>query len=81
MARFRQEFEMSARCVKATTMFNRFAKKYPEAWAVWGELFEYMLANNQEHESEEGWSLWLYPDEQSGCHYMAIVLTDECQKI
>ena len=41
---FRQEFEMVADCKKkATTMFRRFEKKYPEAWCVWGEMFEYAL--------------------------------------
>lgn len=79
--KFRQTFEMTADCKKASTMFSRFSKKYPEAWSVWGEMFEYMLENGEDHEGEAGWSLWLDTDEQIGTHYMAIVLTDECQKI
>lgn len=79
--KFRQEFEMTANCKKVTTLFNRFSVRYPEAWKVWGEMFEYMLENGIEHEEEPGWSLWLYVDEQFGTHYMAIVLSDECQKI
>ena len=84
MARtFRQTFELEADCKKAETMFNRFAKKYPDAWYVWGEMFEYMLSNGIEHEEEreQGWALWLYIDEHFGTHYMAIVLTNEEQKI
>lgn len=79
--KFRQEFEMITDCKKATTMFKRFSVRYPEAWKVWGEMFEYMLENGIEHEEETGWSLWLFVDEQLGTHYMAIVLTDECKKI
>lgn len=82
---FRQDFEMTADCKKVETMFTRFSKKYPEAWEVWGEMFKYMLENDIEHEEEtengKGWSLWLYVDEQFNTHYMAIVLTDQCQKI
>lgn len=79
---FRQEFEVSIDCKKATTMFKRFAKKYPEAWSVWGEMFEYMLENNIGHIGEKNeWSIWLYVDEDLGTHYMAIVLLDEGQKI
>ena len=48
-------------------------------------MFKYMLENDIEHEEEtengKGWSLWLYVDEQFNTHYMAIVLTDQCQKI
>ena len=79
---FRQEFEMSVECKKATTMFRRFAKKHRAAWNVWGEVFEYMLENNLEHmEEEKTWSLWLYADSELGTHYMSIVLLDEGQKI
>lgn len=82
---FRQDFEMIVDCKKVATMFNRFAKKYPEAWEVWGEMFNYMLENGIEHEEEtengKGWSLWLDIDEQFNTHYMAIILTDENQKI
>lgn len=79
---FRQEFEISTDCKKATTMFRRFEKKYPEAWNVWGEMFEYMLENNIEHMEEKNeWSLWLYVDEDLGTHYMTIVLLDVGQKI
>lgn len=78
---FRQSFEMSAACKSVKTLFNRFAKKYPAAWEVWGEMFDYMLEKGEEHEEAPGWSLWLYVDEQFSSHYMAIVLTDECQKI
>jgi hypothetical protein len=81
MKKFRQEFEMTTDCKKVETMFNRFSQKNPEAWDVWGGMFEYMLENGKEHCEEEGWSLWLYIDEQFGTHYMAIVLTDERQKI
>lgn len=83
MTTFRQCFELAADCKKASTMFNRFEKKYPEAWEIWGETFEYMLENGKDHleERDGGWSLWLYVDEQLGTHYMAIVLTDEVQKI
>ena len=81
MDKFRQAFEMTADCKKVETMFNRFSKKNPEAWEVWGGMFEYMLETGKEHCGEDGWSLWLYIDEQFGTHYMAIVLTDECQKI
>ena len=48
---------------------------------MWGGMFEYMLEKGEEHEEDPGWSLWLYVDEQFGTHYMAIVLTDECQKL
>lgn len=78
---FRQCFEMETDCKKASTVFNRFAKKYPEAWEIWGEEFQYMLEQGEEHEQGNGWALWLYIDEQFGTHYMAIVLTDESQKI
>lgn len=79
---FRQEFEISTDCKKSTTMFRRFEKKYPEAWNVWGEMFEYMLENNIEHMEEKNeWSLWLYVDEDLGTHYMTIVLLDVGQKI
>ena len=78
---FRQEFEMSTNCKKVKTMFNRFSKKYSEAWEVWGEMFEYMLENGIEHMEETGWSLWLCVDKDFNQHYMAVVLTDECQKI
>ena len=78
---FRQCFEMETDCKKAETMFKRFSKKYPEAWEVWGEIFQWMLENGMEHYEDYGWALWLYIDEQFGTHYMAIVLTDECQKI
>lgn len=81
MERFRQCFEMETDCAKAKTMFKRFEKKYPDAWAVWGEMFECMLESGKEHEEESGWALWLYTDEQFGTHYMAIVLTDAGQKI
>lgn len=84
MARtFRQTFELEADCKKVETMFNRFSKKHPGAWEVWGGMFEYMLDNGIEHEEEreQGWALWLYVDEQFGTHYMAIVLTNEEQKI
>ena len=81
MKKFRQTFEMTADCKKVETMFNRFSKKHHEAWEVWGGMFEYMLENGKEQWEEEGWSLWLYIDEQFGTHYMAIVLTDEGQKI
>ena len=79
MERFRQCFEMAAECKKVTTMFNRFSKKYPEAWEVWGEVFEYMLENELEHYGDDGWTLWLYDDDDT--HYMAIVLTDKAQEI
>ena len=78
---FRQTFESNTECKNVKTMFNRFAKKYPRAWEVWGGMFEYMLEKGEEHEEDPGWSLWLYVDEQFGTHYMAIVLTDECQKL
>lgn len=79
---FRQEFEISTDGKKSTTMFRRFEKKYPEAWNVWGEMFEYMLENNIEHMEEKNeWSLWLYVDEDLGTHYMTIVLLDVGQKI
>lgn len=79
---FKQEFEISIDCKKSATMFRRFENKYPEAWNVWGETFEYMLENNIEHMEEKNeWSLWLYIDEELGTHYMAIVLLDESQKI
>lgn len=79
---FRQEFEMCTNCKKVKTMFNRFSKKYSEAWEVWGEMFEYMLENGIEHMEENfGWSLWLCVDKDFNHHYMAVVLTDECQKI
>ena len=81
MKKFRQTFEMSADCKKVETMFNRFSKKNPEAWSIWGGMFEYMVENGQEHCEDKGWSLWLYIDEQFETHYMAIVLTDESQKI
>lgn len=78
---FRQCFEMTADCKNPKTMFSRFAKKYPDAWDVWGGMFEYMLENGLENQGEDGWHLWLYIDEQFNTHYMAIVLTDPCQKI
>ena len=78
---FRQCFEMNADCKNPQTMFSRFAKKYPDAWDVWGETFEYMLENGLESQGEDGWHLWLYIDEQFNAHYMAIVLTDPGQKI
>lgn len=79
--KFRQCFEMTADCKNSKTMFNRFAKKFPDAWDVWGEMFEYMAEHGKEHEEENGWCLWLYLDEQFGTNYMAIVLTDVNQKI
>lgn len=78
---FRQYFETTEDCKKPQTMFKRFAKKFPEAWEVWGELFEYMLDNGIQHEEESGWALWLDIDEQFSTHYMAIVLTDPAQEI
>lgn len=80
---FRQCFELETECKSAKTALKRFAKKYPAAWEVWGEMLEYMLTNGIEHEEEKacGWSLWLYVDEQIGTHYLAIVLTDEAQRI
>lgn len=80
---FRQSFELEADCKRAQTMLDRFARKYPEAWYVWGEMFQYMLEHGEEHEEdkEQGWSLWLYADEQFGTHYMALVITNEEQKI
>lgn len=82
MERFRQEFEISADCKKSTTMFRRFEKKYPEAWNVWGEMFKYMLENNIEHmEEKKEWSLWLYINEDTNSHYMAVVLMDKEHKI
>lgn len=78
---FRQEFELSATCKKVQTIFTRFKKKFPAVWEVWGELFECMYNNGQEHCEDIGWSLWLYIDEQFGTHYMAVVLTDEAQKL
>lgn len=82
---FRQNFEMTTDCKKVQTMFTRFSKKYPNAWEAWGEMFEYMLENNLDHveevENGKGWSLWLDSDEQFDTKYMAIVLTDECQRI
>lgn len=78
---FRQCFELTENCKKPQTMFKRFAKKFPKAWEVWGELFEYMLENGLESQGENGWQLWLYTDEQFSTHYMAIVLTDPVQEI
>lgn len=79
---FRQEFEMETDCKKVKTVFNRFKKKYPAAWEIWGETLEYMGENNIEHiEEKNNYSLWVYSDEDFGTHYIAIILLDECQKI
>lgn len=78
---FRQCFELTENCKKPQTMFRRFAKKHPQAWEVWGELFEYMLANELDSMGEKGWQLWLQTDEDSQTHYMSIVLTDPQQRI
>ena len=80
---FRQSIELKTECKHAKTALKRFAKKYPAAWEVWGEMFESMLENGIEHEKEKacGWSMWLNVDEQIGPHYPAIVLTDEAQRI
>lgn len=79
MESFRQCFEMTAECKKITTMFSRFSKRYPKAWEVWGDAFEYMSENGLEHFGDVGWTLWLYDDMDT--RYMAIVLTDEDQRI
>ena len=77
---FRQNFEMQTNCKTVRTMFKRFARKYPRAWSVWGELFEYMFEHNIEHMEEAGWCLWLYWDMED-VQYMAIVLTDKAQEL
>lgn len=84
MKRFRQEFEMETTCKKVGTAFKRFAKRYPKAWEVWGEVFEGMYEQGLEHTGERdetygGWSLWLYVEDNEV--YMAIVLTDEGQQL
>ena len=86
MTGFRQEFELGTNCKSIKTAFKRFEKEFPAAWEIWGELFEYMAENDYDHQAEidkefGGWSLWLDQDEQFGWYYMAIVLTDEAQKI
>lgn len=39
------------------------------------------LDHVEEMENGKGWSLWLDADEQFDTKYMAIVLTDECQRL
>lgn len=78
---FKQSFEIEADCKKVKTAFNRFKKKYPNVWEVWGSMFEDTAERGIEHIKEEDWSIWLYTDEEIKTHYMAIVLLHESQKI
>ena len=86
MERFRENFELETSCKNVETAFRRFEKKFGKAWEVWGETLVYMAENGIAHMEEidkdfGGWSLWLYQDEQFEWYYIAIVLTDETQKL
>lgn len=75
-------YEMVTECKSYETAMRRFAKKYPEAYEVWSEQFDWMHENGKDFDSDNimadgsrnnDWSWALHLDEDEGSYYICVI--------